>query len=270
MKPIVTRRCSGSPCPASSSSRRETGMHSARSTDRRHVLRIGLVALGLVRPQVTPQPDAVALRLGQQLGRQLCRGVKADDDLAGVGRSLHGDHGARAGAGQQQLSVTLADEEEVELAGVNSDRHAQANLAGRGVDRTHLAERAPHADRGGDAVRGVVLPREEQEQGVSAELDQAAAVCVGRAQQLAEHEADDVGHLLGADAAQPRQPLGHLGEAGDVDEHDRPLERPHPHVRILADPANRQPRQEWPQLRRAIDGDVGHVIPRRGRRFGQV
>ena len=229
---------------------------------RRHVLWIGLVAPGLVRPQVTPQPDALALRLGQQLGRQLCRGVKADDDLARVGRSLHGDHGARAGAGQQQLPVALADEEEVELAGVDADRHAQANLAGRGVDRTHLAERAPHADRGGDAVRGVVLTREEQEQGVPAELDQAAAVGVGRAQQLAEHEADDVGHLLGADAAQPRQPLGHLGEAGDVDEHDRPLERPHPHVRILADPANGQSRQERPQLRRAIGGDVGHVIPR--------
>jgi hypothetical protein len=33
MKPMVTRRCSGSPCPVSSSSRMETGMHSARSTD---------------------------------------------------------------------------------------------------------------------------------------------------------------------------------------------------------------------------------------------
>ena len=99
----------------------------------------------------------------------------------------------------------------------------------------------------------MLFPGEEQQQRVAAELDQTAAVLIGRGEQLAEHESDDVGDLLGSHPAEPGQPLRHLREARDVDEHHRAVDGLHAQVGLLDDPLDGEPRQERPQRGRAID-----------------
>jgi hypothetical protein len=51
-------------------------------------------------------------------------------------------------------------------------------------------------------------------------LEEHAAARRGLPEQPHEALVDDVGDVFGADSAEARESLGHLGEAGDVDEHD--------------------------------------------------
>jgi hypothetical protein len=70
----------------------------------------------------------------------------------------------------------------------------------------------------------VVVAGEEEQQRVAAELQEAATGLVRDLEQGLEAGPDGVGDLLGADLAVPGQALGHLGEAGDVDEEERAVD----------------------------------------------
>ena len=67
-------------------------------------------------------------------------------------------------------------------------------------------------------------PGEQEQERVAAELQEAAAGSVRDLEQRLEAGADRVGDLLGADLAVAGEPLGHLGEPGDVDEEERPVD----------------------------------------------
>ena len=57
------------------------------------------------------------------------------------------DAGGHVGAGDDQLAVDPADEEEVELAGVDADRHLQPHGPGRGGAPAHAARARPASPR---------------------------------------------------------------------------------------------------------------------------
>src|ERR1700758_2838876 len=70
-------------------------------------------------------------------------------------------------------------------------------------------------------ARGVILTLIEQEQGVPAELEQAAAERVRLVEERREGGVHDVRDLFGAGPAAARQHLRHRSEARDVDERER-------------------------------------------------
>ena len=59
------------------------------------------------------------------------RGLGAQRDFAGVGDRLHVHRARRARAGNKELSMEVADEEELEHAGVEAERHPQRDLTRR-------------------------------------------------------------------------------------------------------------------------------------------
>ncbi len=186
-----------------------------------------------------PRSLAVAERCGVKLG---C-GRVAHGDLACLGRvlHLHGDDGV--GAGDDQLAVPAADEEEIEVAAVDPDVHPQLDGADRGVERSQRGERVAHPPGRGAGPSGMGLAGEEEEQRVAAELDEPAAELVGDREEAAEGRAHHVGHLFGAEAALRREPLRHRGEAGHVDERHRPVQRAMALLRGVAQPLERDARQ---------------------------
>ncbi len=78
--------------------------------------------------------------------------------------------------------------------------------------------RPAHEDRRPARADGVAVPFEPQQQGVAAELEQAAAVFVGDEQDRLEAASDRIGDLFGALASLAGEPLGQLREARNVDE----------------------------------------------------
>ena len=80
----------------------------------------------------------------------------------------------------------------------------------RSVARIRCAARAARAAWSG--------PWNSSSIGVAAPLDQVGAVVAGLGEQSRERGAEHVAHLLGADLALAREPLGEPGEPGDVDE----------------------------------------------------
>ena len=152
----------------------------------------------------------------------------ADDDLAGLGGVLHRDRVRGGRPRDDQLAVRRACEEEVERPRVDAHVHAQRDLARGCVERAELVERAPHAVRRVAGARGMCVALEEEQERIAAELHEAAAVRVRDGEQACERRAHHVGHLFGAARPERCEALRHRGEAGDVDEGERPLERPVP------------------------------------------
>ena len=70
----------------------------------------------------------------------------------------------------------------------------------------------------------VVVAGEEEQQRVTAELDEGPPVSVGNVEELLKAGIDAFGHLLGTHLPVPGQALGHVGEAGDVAEDHRPFD----------------------------------------------
>ena len=90
------------------------------------------------------------------------RGRLAHGDLAGLCRVLHLDRDDGVRAGHDQLSVTAADEEEVEVAAVDADVHLQLDGADRGLERSERVERVAHAPGRRAGPRGVAVSVEEE------------------------------------------------------------------------------------------------------------
>ena len=115
-----------------------------------------------------------------------------------------------------------------------------------GLELADRAEPLAHAVRRTGGSRGMlrrVVVAEEQHERVAAELQQHAVLDVGDAEQVGEAGVDRVGHLLGADTPELGELLRELREPGDVDEDDRPVDRPVQRVRIVREPLEREPGQ---------------------------
>ena len=87
-----------------------------------------------------------------------------------------------------------------------------------------------HTQRGPPGPAGVLGPVEEEEDCVTAPLQQVGTLVVCLGQQPPEDGVEDVAQLLGTFPAAARQPLGEPGEPGDVEQHqtavDLPVGRP--------------------------------------------
>ena len=148
--------------------------------------------------------------------------------------------------------MRLADEEEMERAAVHARRHPQDDLPGRRVQPPDASERRPHAVSSGRRSHSVAVTGEPQQQRVAAELQQAAVLAVGDRQEAGEDRTEDVGDLLGPHLPVAGQALGHLREAGDVDEQHRAVEGSEREMGLLREPADQQPRSVRPQDLRAL------------------
>ena len=200
------------------------------------------------RPGSEPQQTTTRLRLAEHLVGERCRGLVANEDLARLGSRLHRDGSRHPGAGQQQLSVRLADEEEVVRVGVHADVHLQRHRPDRGLRLSELLERRSHPVGGITGSSRVVLAREEEQQRVAPELEQPAAERVGDVEQALESAVHHLRHLLGAELALLRKPLVQRGEAGDVDERERPLEPAVSRLGLDAQPVDHDARDERRQV----------------------
>jgi len=90
-------------------------------------------------------------------------------------------HVSVAPDGDENHLVRVADQEEVELAGVDADGHAHPNRAARGLHDAEATQRCSHAMRGRHTARGVVVALEKQQDRVAAVLQQAPAIAARRA-----------------------------------------------------------------------------------------
>ena len=189
-----------------------------------------------------------------EVGRieKCCRRV-ADGDLAGFRRVLHLDGVRRVRAGDDQLTVAASDEEEVEGATVDTDVHAELDVADRRLERAECAQRVAHAPGRRACTARVLGTVEEEQHCVAAKLHEPSAVFVRHPEQTREGGAHHVGDFLGAESPLRREALGHRRKARDVDERRRPLERPSARGRIRPQPFERDPRQVRHQL------DAGRV-----------
>jgi hypothetical protein len=236
------------------------GAHGGGHADRQvePVDRREQLALHLGR-RLEPQEHAAALRVAELARLEGDRGRAREQDVAGLGRVLELDRPPGLGPADDQLAVGRAREEEVEVAAVQADVHAQRHLPDGRVRPADRAQHPAHPVRRARAAPLVPRAREEEQEGVAAELQEAAAVRVRDVEQMPEGRVHDLVHLLRASLALSRQTLGHRGEAGDVDEGHRPLDLAREGLRRGAQPLDRQPRDVGRQLR-AGDGRNGHPV----------
>ena len=130
---------------------------------------------------------------------------------------------------------------------MHSHRDAEHHEARRRLDPADGAQAEPHPDGRVRGERRVVVAGEQEQQRVAAELQETATRGVGDFEELLEARVDRVGDFFGADFAVTRQPLRHLGEAGDVGEHHGALDQPPGRTRVAdrrvgARPVEGQPR----------------------------
>ncbi len=160
----------------------------------------------------------------------------ADDDLARLGSCLGVHRHRRVRTTDDQLPVSVADQEEMERTGVGTDRDLELQLADRRRDLARPSELAAHLDRGRRRLTGVVRSGEQQQQCVAAELQELPAPLCGDPEHPAEDPAQRLDQLLGADPAPRGEFLREGGEARDVGEHHRALDDPPASFRLVGDP----------------------------------
>ena len=88
----------------------------------------------------------------------------------------------------------------------------------------------------------MVLSVEEEEEGVTAELEHVPVVALGDPDQTLEDAGDGERQLFRAGPALGLQPLGERGEAGEVDGDQRSLDFAHPETAVPA-PVQHEPGQ---------------------------
>ena len=134
--------------------------------------------------------------------------------LLGLGR-----RGGRR-AEDEQLAGRCTDEEEVDRAGVDADRHRQPQPADRGRDRRGLAQRRRACRRRRAQARSAwSVAAEGEQQRVAAELQQLAAADSPPASSMPPKTRLRVSMSSSAPMRPASgEPLGEGGEAGDVGE----------------------------------------------------
>ena len=115
---------------------------------------------------------------------------------------------------------------------------------------------APHVDGGPTGPGLVGLAREQEQQGVAAELEEASPVGHGDVQQGHEAGPDGGCQLFGAHLPVLGQTFGEFGEAGDVDEGHRAQDLPRPHLGRVVEPVDGQPGKVGREGMPSVDGRV--------------
>ena len=117
------------------------------------------------------------------------------------------------------------DDEEVARPGVHTGRHAQRNRADGAAHRARVLDEPLHVVRGAARAALVSVTREQEQQGVAAELEHVAAVALRDPDQPLEAAADQQDQLLGSQLAFAGEPFRQAREAGDVCRDERALDR---------------------------------------------
>ncbi len=117
-----------------------------------------------------------------------------------------------------------ADQEEVEYACVDADRHPQGDLAGTGDANAHVNQLLLHRTGRGTATESVPITGEEEQQSVPTEFEEAAAEGIGGSKELMKGRGNDAGEFLGPELSMFRQTFGNRGETRDVDKDHRAFE----------------------------------------------
>ena len=126
---------------------------------RRYDLRVAVIG----RVDTGPfEQHARTIDRAEETRRQRCCRRGADHDLAGHGGALHRAHHRRARARHQKFLVARADTEEVQLARVDADRHAQSDRAVIGANRPAVGQRGSHPPRRSRRADGVIVALEQQ------------------------------------------------------------------------------------------------------------
>ena len=110
------------------------------------------------------------------------------------------------------------------LPGVHPNRHRQGQTTHRRGFRGCLAQADPHLHGCVAGLLGVVRPGEEEEQGVTAELEHLSAAGRGETQHRPEDPVQGLDDLLRADPTAARQSLREGGEPRHVGEHEGPVD----------------------------------------------
>lgn len=203
--------------------------------------------------QEEPGPDRAATH-DARLVPQRRGGRGGHHHLTALGVLLHRRHRRGSGAHDEELAGRRVRQEQVDRPGVHADRHAEPHRSGRGAQAADRGDRALHQPGRPAGPGRVTAALEGQQDGVTAPLEQARAVLVGVGEEVVEGRVERLAHLLGAGLAAARQPLGERGEARDVGEHQRALERAGLDPRRGREPVDDQP------------GDVGKELRARRRR----
>ena len=160
----------------------------------------------------SPEQEARALGRTDHGWPERGCGARAQHDLAGIGGPLHGHNGAGPRTGNDELTVRVTDEKEVEEPAVDPHRHPQGDPLAQDGHAPDLSECAPHLDGGATGTRLMGLAREEEQQRVAAELEQPAPVGDGNVEQGDEAGPDGGRELLGTHLPVPGQSFGQFGE----------------------------------------------------------
>ena len=140
--------------------------------------------------------------------------------------------------------MRFAYEEELESTCVEAGVHLQLNGTSRSPRPTDCSQRAAHVERGARRPGRVVLALVEQQQRVSAELEQPAASRVRHGEERGEGRVHHLGDLLRARFTPTGQALGHCREARDVDEREGSFDLQPGPLSAGAQPLERQARDE--------------------------
>ncbi len=139
--------------------------------------------------------------------------------------------------------------------------HLELNRPGGRSRPTDRPKRPPHLECRPSGPACVLLAVVEQQQRVAAELEEAATLCIGDAEERGERGVHDLGYLLGPGSSETREALRHRREARDVDERDGSLDLAPRCRRLVSKPFQRQSGYEWDEVGRRLGEWVG-----RGRR----
>ena len=136
--------------------------------------------------------------------------------------------------------------------------HAQLHCPRGGAWPSDRAENAPHAEAGSRSPNRVARAVVQEQQGVAAELEQPAPVGVRDVEEGRERRVHDVRDFFRARLAEVRELLRHRREPGDVDECDRRVELARQAVGLVAQPLERQPRDERNKVGEPLAGHCVH------------
>ena len=183
---------------------------------------------------------------------------------------------ARRRARDEQLAVVrrVADQEEVERSRCGCRPTSAASTAPGGrLEPADLAQRGAHPVRRAAGARARAPgPSKSSSTASPPHFTSPAPSSYATSEQLRERRVEGVAHLLGTDLATAGEPLGQLGEAGDVDEGQRCRRRRGTGLLgCVAQPVDDQARHVRGELCRPALGGIrqcAHVTPGSKRTIG--
>ena len=137
---------------------------------------------------------------------------RTHNDLACLGRPLHLSDLCHRGPGEEEFRVGSGGAEQVDITAVDTLGHAKRYPPDRRGDLGCGLQRGSHLNGRCHCLVGVVRSLEQQQQRISAVLEERPATVGCKSQHVSEHTVENLGELLGTHTPERRQPLRKRGE----------------------------------------------------------